>query len=341
MKIGLHSVNLTARHPELRRRSDAPPAAGSNRCGWPITWCCPIPGARAPGCRLISTCSTDRGAQVPGRAHHAHPARHRGHHPAAAPGAGARQQLAYARRPVKGRLIFGLGVGWCEPDERASGRRCRRGRVADGLLAAMRAMWTQPKPSHQGPYVSFDGVRQCRARSRCRPPAHRRGRPNAAVLIAARSRRRRLLRIGLDVAQTRGDRGRDRRRRQEACAAAELGRLESASRTPGYDVPDKAGSTRTRGGGDRLICGAPGAGRGGVTRFAAGPAARSASRLMPIRTGGGAVTGSAVTAVRSPGARSGGEPGGRAGRDHRGGASLRLHHTLASRGRPSRCRSLS
>ena len=33
-----------------------------------------------------------------------------------------------------------------------------RGRVADDYLAAMRALWTQPKPSHHGPYVAFDGV---------------------------------------------------------------------------------------------------------------------------------------------------------------------------------------
>ena len=33
-----------------------------------------------------------------------------------------------------------------------------RGRIADEYLAAMRAVWTQPKPSFKGRFVSFEGV---------------------------------------------------------------------------------------------------------------------------------------------------------------------------------------
>ena len=69
------------------------------------------------------------------------------------------KQLASLDVLSKGRLIFGLGVGWCEPEMRAVGAPfAERGRVADDYLAAMRAMWTQPKPSHKGQYVSFEGV---------------------------------------------------------------------------------------------------------------------------------------------------------------------------------------
>ena len=58
-----------------------------------------------------------------------------------------------------GRLIFGLGVGWCEPEMRSTGAPfAERGRVADDYLAAMRALWTEPKPSYKGAYVAFDGV---------------------------------------------------------------------------------------------------------------------------------------------------------------------------------------
>jgi probable F420-dependent oxidoreductase len=57
------------------------------------------------------------------------------------------------------RLIFGLGVGWCEPEMRSTGAPfAERGKVADDYLAAMRAMWTQTKPSYKGVYVAFDGV---------------------------------------------------------------------------------------------------------------------------------------------------------------------------------------
>src|SRR5207249_8258661 len=69
------------------------------------------------------------------------------------------KQLASLDVLSKGRLIFGLGVGWCEPEMAAVGVSFKeRGRVADDYLAAMRALWTQPKPSHHGPYVAFDGV---------------------------------------------------------------------------------------------------------------------------------------------------------------------------------------
>ena len=69
------------------------------------------------------------------------------------------KQLASLDVLSNGRLIFGLGVGWCEPEMRSVGVSFpERGRIADDYLAAMRALWTKPKPSHQGPYVSFDGV---------------------------------------------------------------------------------------------------------------------------------------------------------------------------------------
>jgi len=69
------------------------------------------------------------------------------------------KQLASLDVLSNGRLIFGLGVGWCEPEMRSVGAPfAERGRVADDYLAAMRAVWSQPKPSYRGPYVSFDGV---------------------------------------------------------------------------------------------------------------------------------------------------------------------------------------
>src|SRR5205809_2057563 len=74
------------------------------------------------------------------------------------------KQLASLDVLSNGRLIFGLGVGWCEPEMRASGASfSERGRVADDYLAAMPPLWTQAKPAHHGKHVSL-GARQAMPR---------------------------------------------------------------------------------------------------------------------------------------------------------------------------------
>jgi probable F420-dependent oxidoreductase len=58
-----------------------------------------------------------------------------------------------------GRLIFGVGVGYLEPEFRAVGVPLRdHGPRSDDYLAAMRAIWSQPRPSHTGRFTSFNGV---------------------------------------------------------------------------------------------------------------------------------------------------------------------------------------
>src|SRR5688572_12051461 len=58
-----------------------------------------------------------------------------------------------------GRLIFGIGAGYLEPEFRAIGVPFRgHGPRTDEYLAAMRALWSQPKPSYHGRYVSFSNV---------------------------------------------------------------------------------------------------------------------------------------------------------------------------------------
>ena len=58
-----------------------------------------------------------------------------------------------------GRLIFGVGVGYLEAEFRALGARFRdRGRVTDEYLAAMRAIWTDPRPAYHGRFAAFDNV---------------------------------------------------------------------------------------------------------------------------------------------------------------------------------------
>lgn len=58
-----------------------------------------------------------------------------------------------------GRLIFGVGVGYLEPEFRALGIPYpTRGQVTDDYLAAMRAIWSDGRPAYRGRHVAFEGV---------------------------------------------------------------------------------------------------------------------------------------------------------------------------------------
>src|SRR6266568_5011081 len=59
----------------------------------------------------------------------------------------------------EGRLLFGLGVGYLEPEFRALGIPfADRGARSKEYLAAMRAIWREPKPAYHGQFVSFANV---------------------------------------------------------------------------------------------------------------------------------------------------------------------------------------
>jgi probable F420-dependent oxidoreductase len=58
-----------------------------------------------------------------------------------------------------GRLLFGLGVGYLEPEMTAcSTPMARRGERADEYLAAMRTLWSGDAVSFDGEFVNFDRV---------------------------------------------------------------------------------------------------------------------------------------------------------------------------------------
>ncbi|GHO48373.1 LLM class F420-dependent oxidoreductase [Ktedonospora formicarum] len=58
-----------------------------------------------------------------------------------------------------GRLIFGIGAGYLEPEFRALGVSFTdRGARTDDYLAAMQAIWTQPQPAYHSRFVSFEHV---------------------------------------------------------------------------------------------------------------------------------------------------------------------------------------
>lgn len=69
------------------------------------------------------------------------------------------KQLASLDVLSGGRLVVGLGVGYLEPEFRALGAPFeQRGAVTDDYLAAMRAIWTEPKPSYKGRFAAFANI---------------------------------------------------------------------------------------------------------------------------------------------------------------------------------------
>ncbi len=150
------------------------------------------------------------------------------------------KQLASLDVLSNGRVIFGIGVGWCEPEMRSVGAPfAERGRVADDYLAAMRAVWTQPKPSYKGPYVAFEGV-QAMPRPLQNPiPIVVGGRTPPAYRRAV-AQGHGWYGFGLDVAETAKSIAALREAAKKVARPKELGRLEISVTPPGFGVPDKA-----------------------------------------------------------------------------------------------------
>ncbi|HKS73878.1 MAG TPA: LLM class F420-dependent oxidoreductase [Terriglobales bacterium] len=126
-----------------------------------------------------------------------------------------------------GRLIVGVGAGWLEAEFRALGVSMdERGKRMDDALAAMRALWTLPHPTHQGPTASFSNVA-----SYPRPLQ----RPTPPIVIAGHSRAamRRAVTMGngwygfaLTLEETRKYVADLKRLSGEHARPAELGNLE-------------------------------------------------------------------------------------------------------------------
>jgi probable F420-dependent oxidoreductase len=164
------------------------------------------------------------------------------------------KQLASLDVLSNGRLIFGLGVGWCEPEMRAVGAPfAERGRVADDYLAAMRAVWTQSKPSYRGPYVSFNGV-QAMPRPVQNPiPIVVGGRTPPAFRRAV-TQGHGWYGFGLDVAETQKSVAALHEAAKHHPRPSALGTPEISVTPPGYDIPDQTTvDAYARAGVDRLI----------------------------------------------------------------------------------------
>jgi probable F420-dependent oxidoreductase len=69
------------------------------------------------------------------------------------------KELASLDVLANGRLIFGIGVGYLEPEFRAIGAPFeQRGAVTDEYVEAMQALWTQDRPAYKGRFAAFDKV---------------------------------------------------------------------------------------------------------------------------------------------------------------------------------------
>src|SRR5205823_8819091 len=69
------------------------------------------------------------------------------------------KQVASLDVVSSGRLLFGIGVGYLQPEFDAIGASMAdRGTRSDEYLDAMQALWTMDAPAYQGKYVSFSGV---------------------------------------------------------------------------------------------------------------------------------------------------------------------------------------
>ena len=164
------------------------------------------------------------------------------------------KQLASLDVLSNGRLIFGLGVGWCEPEMRSTGAPfAERGKVGDEYLAAMRALWTQPKPAHRGAYVTFEGVQAMPRPVQTPIPIVVGGRTPPAYRRAVREGHG-WYGFALDVPETQKSVHALRDAEKTVTRPTALGRLEISITPPGYDVPDKASiEAYAAAGVDRLI----------------------------------------------------------------------------------------
>ena len=95
-----------------------------------------------------------------------------------------------------GRLIFGLGAGYLEPEFRALGANyAERGAVTDEAIDALRALWTQEKPAFSGPLFPLQRDRRASAARAAAAPADRDRRDEPAGRAARGGARQRLVRL--------------------------------------------------------------------------------------------------------------------------------------------------
>jgi probable F420-dependent oxidoreductase len=165
------------------------------------------------------------------------------------------KQLASLDVLSQGRVVFGLGVGWCEPEMRSVGASfADRGRIADEYLAAMRAVWTQPKPAFKGRFVAFEGVQAMPRPVQTPTPTIVVGGRTAPAFRRAVTQGHGWYGFGLDVPTTERFVGALGDAAKRHPRPAELGRLEISVTPPSLEIPDaRTVDAYAAAGVDRLI----------------------------------------------------------------------------------------
>jgi len=169
----------------------------------------------------------------------------------------------------RGRLLFGIGVGYLAPEFAALGVPFEaRGARTDEYLEAMQALWTMEKPEYSGKYVRFSGV-QSHPRPVQRPhPPIIVGGMSASAHERAVSRGAGWYGFALDVDGTRRqiEALADTRKRVERPAA--LGELEITV-TPSTPIDAETASAFEDLGVDRIVSLMPGRSQSDLLSFVA------------------------------------------------------------------------
>jgi probable F420-dependent oxidoreductase len=166
-----------------------------------------------------------------------------------------------------GRLVFGLGAGYLKPEFDALGAAFHdRGARTDEYIDAMRALWTQPKPSFAGRTVRFAGIdAQPRPVQKPHPPIVVGG-TSASAFARAVARGNGWYGFLRDVATTKADLAGIDAARARAPRPAALGTLE-ISITPPPRTDESAARAYGDLGVDRLILLLPGRSEDEALRF--------------------------------------------------------------------------
>jgi probable F420-dependent oxidoreductase len=133
-----------------------------------------------------------------------------------------------------GRLIFGIGAGYLEPEFEALGVSFDdRGPRTDEYIEVIRSLWTQTKPEFEGRFASFRGIdAQPRPIQRPHPPIVSGGNSTRALRRAVRAANG-WYGFALDPDATRRCLEDLRRTAEEVERPAELGELEITVTPPG------------------------------------------------------------------------------------------------------------
>jgi probable F420-dependent oxidoreductase len=152
-----------------------------------------------------------------------------------------------------GRLIFGMGVGYLEPEFRALGVSLKdHGPRADEYLAAMRSIWSEPKPAFAGRFVSFSGINAFPRPIQQPTPELVVGGHSMAAFRRSVEQARGWYGFGLDLERTAAAMARLRQAVARCVRPPELGRLE-ISVTPPANVDRDVAQQYAKLGVDRLI----------------------------------------------------------------------------------------